>query len=315
MLLLDKLVEQLEFTVHPFALCRVGSGQRLNLGSRDQSTIHYVLAGDGALVFTGLPPYELRRGSIIIAPPGLAQEVVGSGETTRRLKALQQCVAPKIGLDALGDPDTPLRGGIAMLCGSIDATFQHLNSVFDHLPAPIVEQSSEGEVIWQIFENIVRELAEPRPGSVAMLRALFQQCFIEILRNQYLGGKSEFPWLGALQDPRLGRVVKEILDNPGRPHTLESLARISNMSRTTFARRFSGAFGRSPMNFVSEIRLRNSAKLLAQSNHSIKAIATKVGYDSRSHFSRSFKDFYGISPAEYRDSFQGRDSDEFQEAQ
>ena len=307
MLLLDKLVEQLELTVHPFALCRVGSGQRLSLGSRDQSTIHYVLAGDGALVFDGLPAYELHRGSIVIVPPGLAQEVVGSGGTSRNLEALKQCVPPKIGLDALGKHDKESRGGVAMLCGSIDATFQRLNSIFDHLPAPIVEQTSEGEMIWRIFEDIVRELADPRPGSVAMLRALFQQCFIEILRDHYKGGKSEFPWLQTLQDSRLGRAVEDILDNPGRPYTVESLARICNMSRTTFAKRFSVAFGRSPMNFVSEIRLRNSAKLLAQSDHPIKAIATKIGYDSRSHFSRSFKELYGISPADYREKFQSRD--------
>ena len=304
MLRLDKLVEQLEFTVHPFALCRVGSGQRLELGSRDQSTIHYVLAGNGALEFAGLPPYALHRGSIVIAPPGLTQEVVGNGESSWSLEPLQRCDPPEIGLDALGEPGTGSRGGIAMLCGSVDVTFQHLKSIFDHLPAPILEQASEGEAIWRIFENIVHELSDPRPGSVTMLRALFQQCFIEILRIHYTGGKSEFPWLAALQDARLSRAVEEILDHPERPYTLESLAEICNMSRTTFAKRFSAAFDRSPMNFVSEVRLRNSAKMLSQSDRPIKAVAAKVGYDSRSHFSRSFKEFYGISPADYREKFQ-----------
>ena len=306
MLLLDKLVEQLEFTVHPFALCRIGAGQRLSLGSREQSTVHYVLAGDGELVFAGLAPYALRRGTIVIAPPGVTQDVRGSGEPSWSLEALRQCVPPKIGIDALEKPGTKSPGGIAMLCGSVDATYRHLNSVFDHLPAPIVEHTAEGEVIWRVFENIVRELAEPRPGSIAMLRALFQQCFIEILRNHFAGGRSEFPWLGALQDSRLGKAVEKILDNPGRPHTLESLAQSCHMSRTTFAKRFSEAFGRSPMNFLAEIRLRNSAKLLIQSEYPIKQIATRIGYDSRSHFSRPFKEFYGISPVNYRETFGNR---------
>ena len=147
-----------------------------------------------------------------------------------------------------------------------------------------------------------------------MLRALFQQCFIEILRIHYSGGKSDFPWLAALQDPRLGRAVEEILDHPERPYTLDSLAGICNMSRTTFAKRFSAAFDRSPMNFVSEIRLRSSAKMLSQSDHPIKTVAAKVGYDSRSHFSRSFKEFFGISPADYRGKFQSRDALESPEA-
>ncbi len=306
MLLLDKLVEQLDFTVHPFALCRVGAGQRLSLGSREQSTVHYVLAGDGELAFAGLAPYALRRGTIVVAPPGATQDVRGSGDPSKSLEALRQCVPPKIGIDALEKPGGQSPGGIAMLCGSVDATYHHLDSVFDHLPAPIVEHTAEGEVIWRVFENIVRELADPRPGSIAMLRALFQQCFIELLRNHFAGGRSDFPWLGALQDPRLGKAVEEILDSPGRPHNLESLAQSCNMSRTTFAKRFSEAFDRSPMNFVSEIRMRNSAKLLIQSEYPIKQIATRVGYDSRSHFSRSFKEFYGVSPADYRKNFENR---------
>ena len=144
MLLLDKLVEHLELTVHPFALCRVGAGRRLSLGSRDQSTVHYVLAGEGALEFPGLPAYALHRGTIVIAPAGLVQDVVGSGTSSRTLDALQQCVPPKIGLDALEEIDDNSDGGIAMLCGSVDARFQHLNSIFDHLPAPIVERAMAG---------------------------------------------------------------------------------------------------------------------------------------------------------------------------
>lgn len=306
MLLMDKLVEQLEFTVHPFALCRVGAGRRLTLESRTQSTIHYVLAGEGSLEFAELPPFPLCPGSIVIAPPRITQVVTGSGSSSRDLEALRQCVPPKVGLEALEAVDGELHGGMAMLCGSVDASYQHLDSIFDHLPAPIVDRADEGSVIRRAFEDIVRELADPRPGSIGMLRALFQQCFIEILRTHYMGGRSEFPWLGALQDPRLGRVVEEVLDSPGRPHSLESLARTCDMSRTTFAKRFAAAFGRSPMSFVNEIRLRRAAKLLAQDDRPVKSIAAAVGYDSRSHFSRAFKDFYGESPAVYREKSQSR---------
>ena len=56
------------------------------------------------------------------------------------------------------------------------------------------------------------------------------------------------------------------------------------------------------MDFVKEVRLRAAARLLVHTDIPIKSICTKVGYDSRSHFSRSFSDFFGASPADFRNA-------------
>ena len=44
-----------------------------------------------------------------------------------------------------------------------------------------------------------------------------------------------------------------------------------------------------------------TAQLLQTTRRPIKSIADLVGFESRSHFSRSFSDFFGASPAEFRD--------------
>lgn len=91
------------------------------------------------------------------------------------------------------------------------------------------------------------------------------------------------PWLIALQDERLGRVVDTILDAPGDPYTVESLADIAAMSRSAFAEHFTASFG----------RLQHAGQLLEVGNKSIDEIARSVGYSSRSHFSQAFKDHSG----------------------
>ena len=101
------------------------------------------------------------------------------------------------------------------------------------------------------------------------------------------------PWLIALQDERLGRVVDTIPDAPGDPYTVESLADIAAMSRSAFAEHFTASFGRSPMNFVNHGRLQHAGQLLEVGNKSIDEIARSVGYSSRSHFSQAFKDHSG----------------------
>ena len=63
-----------------------------------------------------------------------------------------------------------------------------------------------------------------------------------------------------------------IVEKPGDPHTLESLAELCTMSRSTFAAQFKDAFGRSPMDFVKEVRLRTAARMLVQTDVPIKTI-------------------------------------------
>ena len=104
----------------------------------------------------------------------------------------------------------------------------------------------------------------------------------------------------ALQDERLGRVVDMILDAPGADYTVESLAETAAMSRSAFAEHFAESFGRSPMSFVNHVRMQRATQLLAIETLSIDEISRTVGYSSRSHFSRAFRDHAGLPPKDFR---------------
>ena len=73
------------------------------------------------------------------------------------------------------------------------------------------------------------------------------------------------------------------------------------MSRSAFSKHFSETFGRTAMDFVKEVRLRRAAELLLTTSRPIKAIAADVGYHSRSHFTRAFKESHGLHPAAFRE--------------
>ncbi|MDX1428664.1 MAG: AraC family transcriptional regulator [Rhodothermales bacterium] len=299
MLSLDKLCENLQIRVRPFAVCSVGHGERLMLGPRDEATVHYVVAGHGTLSFPDFSEFPLREGTAIVAPTGSLHEVAGMSEPGRIPSVVRRCQPAALGLAAVGKNPHEVDGGIVLLCGTVDVTYRHLNDFFDYLPAPIIIQASSDDPISRSFEEIVREMAAPRPGTDAMLSALFQQCFIELLRRQE-GNDCTIEWLSALEDPRLSGMIDEIIENPGNHYTLDLLAEKCSMSRTTFSERFRRAFGRSPMDFVREIRLRGAARMLRQTKDPIKTIAARVGYSSRSNFSHAFSEFFGVSPAEYR---------------
>jgi transcriptional regulator GlxA family with amidase domain len=94
--------------------------------------------------------------------------------------------------------------------------------------------------------------------------------------------------------------MEKVLAEPGLPHSLESLAEISGMSRSSFAERFAVSTGRTPMEFVREVRIRQGGKLLLTTELSVDSVADRVGFASRSHFSRAFREYFSRTPSEFR---------------
>ena len=72
------------------------------------------------------------------------------------------------------------------------------------------------------------------------------------------------------------------------------------MSRATFIRRFHAATGMTFGSFLTRARLMTAADMLVSSDWTISTIATRVGYQSESAFSRAFRAAVGEAPARFR---------------
>ena len=127
-----------------------------------------------------------------------------------------------------------------------------------------------------------------------------KQCMILLLRKHLEHQGPASPLFALLKDPRLARVVAAIVGNPSAPYGLSELAEIAGMSRSSFAEHFSETFGQSPLDLLQKVRLRHAAHLLSATDLPVKVVASSVGYASRSHFSRAFRDTYGVDPTTYR---------------
>ena len=171
MLTLDKLCEHLEITVHPFAVCSVREGERLMLGPRDEATVHYVVAGHGTLFFPDFAEFPLRPGTAIIAPTGALHEVRANTGGGGVPDLVRRCEPAELGLAAVGEEPAAVDAGLVLLCGTVDVTYRFLNDFFDYLPAPIIIQAGADDVISRTFDEIVREMAAPRPGHESDARS------------------------------------------------------------------------------------------------------------------------------------------------
>jgi AraC-like DNA-binding protein len=186
-------------------------------------------------------------------------------------------------------------------CGFVRVRYGTALGVFDELKEVLVEDLSDIPQVQLAFKTLLTEQSDPGPGSEAMKAALMSQCIVYLFRRLCETGACSLPWLAALDDNRLARVLDRILRDPAEAHTVESLADLASMSRSAFAESFVEAFGVPPMSMVRQIRMERAWKILEQGDGlTMKAVAHRVGFSSRSHFSRAFKRHFGISPVTRR---------------
>ncbi len=105
--------------------------------------------------------------------------------------------------------------------------------------------------------------------------------------------------LGSSQ-PKLVEAVELMESNIEEPMTLDELATHVGISRRQLERLFQKHLQCVPTRYYLEIRLRRARALLLRSSRSIVDIAFACGFVSAPHFSKCYRDFFGIPPREER---------------
>ena len=82
--------------------------------------------------------------------------------------------------------------------------------------------------------------------------------------------------------------------------SVEDIAASCGLNRSYFGKIFHETTGKSPQAFLISYRMTKAAELLKLTELSIADIGNAVGYPNQLHFSRAFKNVYGIPPRQWR---------------
>ncbi|SFD45831.1 hybrid sensor histidine kinase/response regulator transcription factor [Flavobacterium phragmitis] len=104
--------------------------------------------------------------------------------------------------------------------------------------------------------------------------------------------KTDEKFLKKLDD----EILKNITD---QDLSVESLAEIMNMSRSTLYRKIKDITNLSPNELINIVRLKRAAELLLNENYKMYEIAEMVGYKSQTSFGRNFQKHFNMSPSDY----------------
>jgi AraC-like DNA-binding protein len=294
--ILERYLANLSVEVEPFAVCLLDRGWRLSLPGPPCPMLHFVVHGDGWLTCKDGTHAPIGKNWVMIIPTGTAHSLETEETCDHELNSPCTPDGPPVHYVVAGESG-PLEMTVG--CGTLNVRYGESMGLFDHLTEILIIDMSEIPSVSNLFKQLIDEQTTNSPGQPLLQGAIMTQLLVHMLRTLSEQPEGSLTWLNALDDPRLARAIDHILDDPGAVHTVESLADVAGMSRSAFSKHFHGSFSNSPMALVNHVRLERAAKMLNAGQASIEQIANRVGFSSRSHFSRAFKKHTGISPASY----------------
>ncbi len=104
----------------------------------------------------------------------------------------------------------------------------------------------------------------------------------------------------ATSDAALLRTISMIHEKYYEKFTLEQLAKMAQLSRSSFIKRFNEICHMPPLEYINKLRLEAAEDMLVNTNAAILQIAEHTGFYDSAHFSKAFNAKNGMSPGQFR---------------
>lgn len=269
----------------------------------DSVSFHVVTAGSCWLRLPDTAPVELRAGDLALVPHGLGHDLLSTVDARRgpRVDLLPQ--------HYLSRHYSKLRHGgtgrrAQLVCGIVSFDEPAARELMRTLPAVLFiggDTVSTASSISDTLRLMASELSRPQLGGEAVATRLADILVVQAIRSWLATDPEAMTgWLRALHDERIGRALEAIHDSPGQEWTLDRLARLTTMSRSSFSARFTELTGTAPIAYLTRWRMHVAQSRLAEENITAAQLAAELGYRSEAAFNRAFARVTGRTPGSIR---------------
>jgi AraC-like DNA-binding protein/mannose-6-phosphate isomerase-like protein (cupin superfamily) len=161
---------------------------------------------------------------------------------------------------------------------------------------PIFHYSPELE---HCMERLLGEHRHPTPESAIAARAVLHELIAWIIRDhraQTLRQDRE----PAGYSPPIMKVIDWLRDHMDESVSVNDLADVAGLSPSHFRRWFHREIGSNPIDYVTQLRIERSKRMLAETDRSITKIAMDLGFNTSAYFTAVFHRETGTTPSEFR---------------
>lgn len=156
------------------------------------------------------------------------------------------------------------------------------------------------EFIRNYIQSLLLTLQKNKEMSASMKQIKLQELFLYLLENypdKFLSFKHSSK--GSDLELQFRNVIEANKDNN---LTLEELSFLCNMSVSTFKRKFKQLYNTTPSAWLNEQRMMTASRLLRQRGERPGEIWHKLGFETHTGFTKSFKKHFGCTPKEFTSS-------------
>ena len=163
----------------------------------------------------------------------------------------------------------------------------------------IIYSPPESSSIRKCFEGILHEMNHKQEGYAQICQHHLAILILLICRKDHVSYKIVEPRSSSKECHKAKRYIETHYHDK---ITLDSLAEVCNLTKYYLSHKFKELYQKSPMSYLTEVRIDAAKDLLLTANYSIEEVASATGFSSPSYFSQAFQKTCKMSPQEYRKS-------------
>ncbi|OOG75542.1 hypothetical protein B0E44_04375 [Flavobacterium sp. A45] len=173
---------------------------------------------------------------------------------------------------------------------------QKINNLFNRAGRGLSITGKTNELIAKKLEKLVhKKNFEIIIGLFEILSMLSESSDISFVNNE-----AYTPVNDSAKNDRLSDVFEYVKNNFKQDISLDEIAKIANLTPTSFCRMFKSKTQKHFVEYLNEIRVSNACKFLIESDMGMSEIAYECGYKTVSNFNKLFKKLTETTPKEYR---------------
>ena len=201
----------------------------------------------------------------------------------------------------------------------VTARLNNSDFLGEYFHIPTITKNAQ-EIVLTYFQEIYQGATSQNPSRLFRIRGNLELILAYLTQRANAEGEAEVPSehdvpdahsLEAIRrrnaktqninrDPRIQVVVDYLTPHLNEPFTIQSLSEMAQVSQTSFRRLFKAHTGKSPSDYIRELRMTSAARMLLTSDREIAEIGYQVGFSDANYFSRTFRQVFGVSPHQYR---------------